>query len=116
MFPFKTAVLLLLLSLMSCVDPGRTARPAGETNRMVNGSKDSYLIDGKSVVKADFDKFLSSLKEKTGTWFCAEMNDGGETGYDAVDKSGAVYQVRLRSSSGKARNSISRKDGDSPVK
>jgi hypothetical protein len=68
-----------------------------------------YLIDGKSVAKEEFNKFLSTLKEVPGTWFCAETNKGGRTGWDARDDKGVVYEYRCYSESNNSKQTIRQK-------
>lgn len=99
-------VMALALLLSACV--GGKQNPSVDTNR-ISTADESYMIDGKSVPAAEFNRFQKALKEVPGTWFCAEMKDGGETGFDAKNRLGTVYQVRLRSENGKIRNSISMK-------
>jgi hypothetical protein len=67
-----------------------------------------FFIEDKPVSKNEFDKFLATLKENPNTWFCAETNKGGRTGYDASDIEGVVYEVRFISEEG-ATGSIRRK-------
>jgi len=85
-----------------------------KSNNLNRGSmpmekKDVYIINNNEVNKEEFDKFLKTLKEIENTWYCAELKDGGETGYDAADPNGIVYQVRFRSSMNGSRNSIIKK-------
>ena len=69
----------------------------------------SYLIDGNSVTKDVFEKYLSTLKEVPGTWFCAETNKGGRTGWDARDDKGVVYEYRCYSESNNSKQTIRQK-------
>jgi hypothetical protein len=71
--------------------------------------KDKYLINNKSVSRKEFETFLATLKEVPGTWFCAETNKGGVTGYDALDSKGVVYRYRSESSPDGARNTLTLK-------
>ena len=67
-----------------------------------------YSINDAPVAADEFNAFLKTLREVRGTWFCAETNKGGTTGYDAVDTRGAVYQYRVYSESGNNRCTIKR--------
>ncbi len=68
---------------------------------------EKYIINGKEVFKTDFEDFLKNLTEIPGSWFCDEISytneegimlDGGETGYDAEDQEGNVYEYRCLTS------------------
>jgi hypothetical protein len=78
-----------------------------------------YTIQGKEVAKDEFDTFLESLKKISGTWFCDEitLRDkdgnvvlGAETGYDAEDEVGNVYEYRYLSSPDQTTYSITKRD------
>jgi hypothetical protein len=71
--------------------------------------KSEYFIDNKMVTKEKFNNFLSSLKENTGSWFCAETKNGGITGYDAKDIKGKIYEVRFYYESGNSKSTIKKK-------
>lgn len=71
--------------------------------------KEEYTIDNKVVTKEIFNNFLATLKELPHTWFCGETAGGGETGYDAIDKQGVVYEYRASLNSGISKNSIKKK-------
>jgi len=71
--------------------------------------KDIYIINNNEVSKEEFDNFLKTLKEIEKTWFCAEMKDGGLTGYDASYTNGIVYEVRCKSNMNGSRNSVNKK-------
>jgi hypothetical protein len=73
-------------------------------------AKDRYLINEKSVSKKEFDKFLTTLKEVPGTWFCAETNVGGTTGYDAADNHGVLYMYKSETNADGTVNSITLKN------
>ncbi len=68
-----------------------------------------YTINDKNVSIKEFGKFLGSLKEIKDTWFCAETNYGGITGYDAKDKLGKIYEYRAKSDQSGSTNSIKKK-------
>lgn len=72
-----------------------------------------YLVEGKPVDKATFDALVASTTEVPGTWYCDEMIDGGETGWDGKDAEGTVYEIRLLSVEAGSTNSI-RAKGDHP--
>jgi hypothetical protein len=76
----------------------------------ITKSTTEYTIDGKSVSKEEFEKFLSGLKELSGTWYCAETSTGGITGYNAADKKNVIYEYKTTSDSGKSINAIRRKN------
>ncbi len=86
-----------------------------KTRRLLKaGNKDNiikevYQINDLPVTKKSFNKLLSSLKELTHTWFCAETTAGGRTGYEAVDKKGVIYEVRFESEYGNSISSIKKK-------
>jgi hypothetical protein len=69
-------------------------------------NKSEYKINGISMDKQTFDKFLSGLKELPHTWFCAETKTGGITGYDAVNENNQVFEVRFKSDNGNTLNTI----------
>ena len=82
-------------------------KKAIEEIRMVKDSINTvYEINNKVVSKEKFEKFNKSLKEISGTWYCAETTTGGITGYDAKDKKGRIYELIYCSESGKSTNSI----------
>ena len=54
-------------------------------------SLSAYYIDGIGVGAEIFDSLLLELKQIRGSWYCDDMSDGGQTGYDAKDKKGNVY-------------------------
>jgi hypothetical protein len=72
--------------------------------------KTEYKIDDKLVSQQEFDTFKSVLKELSETWFCAETNKGGITGYDMVDTKGVVYQFRAESENGSSKISLGKKE------
>jgi hypothetical protein len=67
---------------------------------------EEYEINGKSVEKIKFNLLFSKLKELAKTWYCAETNTGGRTGYDAVDEKGVLYQCVFISDSGNSKSII----------
>lgn len=71
-----------------------------------------YLIEGKSVDKATFEALVASTTEVPGTWYCDEMIDGGETGWDGKDAEGTVYEIRLLSVEAGSTHSIRGKRGN----
>ncbi|MFX1465499.1 MAG: hypothetical protein ACFFA5_03405 [Promethearchaeota archaeon] len=80
-----------------------------------------YTIKGKEVTKDEFDNFLESLKKISETWFCDELTltdkdgkevFGGETGYDAEDEEGNVYEYRCLTSPDLNTCSITKRDLD----
>jgi len=71
--------------------------------------KDKYLIDNKSVSKKEFERFLAKLKQVPGTWFCAETNNGGVTGYDAKDDKGVLYSYKSESTQAGVLNTLALK-------
>lgn len=78
-------------------------------NKIGDAITDEYSIDDIPVTAEDFAAFLKALREMPNTWFCAETNMGGITGYDAVDTRGVVYHYRTYSESGNNRCTIKRK-------
>lgn len=72
-----------------------------------------YLVEGKPVDKETFDALVASTTEVPGTWYCDEMVDGGETGWDGKDAAGTVYEIRLLSVEAGSTSSI-RAKGDHP--
>lgn len=70
-----------------------------------------YLIDGQEVSSAVYGAFRKSLKEVPGTWYCAEMSDGGATGMDGTASDGARYKIHEQSTErGGDRMIITRQD------
>jgi hypothetical protein len=86
-----------------------------QTNKKINikdknkMEKSIYTIDDKEVTKEIFDAFLAGLKEVPHTWFCAETDKGGITGYDGADEHGVVYEYRAISEPGNNKCSIRKK-------
>jgi|GEM_PF-2185908 len=76
-------------------------------------SSAQYFIDGREVAAAEFEARLKSLKEVEHTWFCAETSDGGITGYDGKDESGAVYEYRAESGQKAGKSSLAKKPSSS---
>jgi hypothetical protein len=68
--------------------------------------KAGYSINNKTVSEKEFNKFKDSLKEIKGTWFCAETNTGGTTGYDAKNNFGTIYEIRFTTDDKVNSNSI----------
>ena len=54
-------------------------------------SLSGFWINSKAVSEKTFNEFLDKLEPVKGTWYCDEMEEGGQTGYDAKDKKGNVY-------------------------
>ncbi len=57
-------------------------------------NREVYMLDRKTVDRDDFESFEASTTEVPGTWYCDEMSDGGETGWDVTDARGVVCEVR----------------------
>lgn len=94
-------VVIILLGFQLQAQNGK--RPEKSKNTV------EYTINDKIVSSKEFDKFLSSLTEVKGTWFCDETATGGNTGYDAKDKQGTMYEYRAESEQNSSRNSIKKK-------
>lgn len=62
-----------------------------ELNELEEDTLGGYYINSKSVNETKFYDFLETLKPLKGTWYCDDMDDGGQTGYDAEDAKGNVY-------------------------
>jgi hypothetical protein len=74
-----------------------------------------YFIDRLPVPELVYNAFRETLKEEKGTWFCAEMTDGGSTGMHATASDGTRYAIRETSSTKRgARYSITRLDAPAP--
>lgn len=99
----KKNIYLLIIFLF--IFPAQYVQAQGQEVKI----ESKYSIDGRSVTEAEFNQFKDTLKEVKGTWFCAETNTGGITGYNAADKDGTVYEIRFISDSRKDENSISKK-------
>jgi hypothetical protein len=95
---FRTIIPLVVVLL--------TSISTAATQQNTLKTRDTYLINEKTVSKKQFEKFLATLKEVPGTWFCAETNVGGTTGYDAADKHGVLYLYRSETNADGAVNSI----------
>ena len=100
----KKIIYLLIIFLFIC--PVRYVTVHSQEIRI----ESKYTIDGRAVTEAEFSQFKDTLKEVKGTWFCAETNKGGITGYDAKDQSGILYEVRYISDNKADENSISKKN------
>lgn len=96
---------LVALFVITCTQ----AFAQDETKKKESQSSVEYTIDGKKVSRTQFDKFLKGLEEIKGTWFCDETTEGGNTGYDAKDKQGTVYQYRAESEKHSSKNFIHKK-------
>ncbi len=57
-------------------------------------SAEVYVLDRKTVDRHAFESFEASTTAVQGTWYCRDKSDGGETGWDATDDRGVVYEVR----------------------
>lgn len=74
-----------------------------------------YAINRLAVSKAVYNAFRATLKEEPGSWFCAEMTDGGSTGMHATSSDGKRYAVREVSSTKRGdRHSITQLDSSKP--
>jgi len=72
--------------------------------------KSAWSIQGKTVSREEYEKFVAGLK-KTGTgWYCKETSEGGVTGEDMKDAEGIIYQVRIASDLEGVSHEIRRKD------
>jgi hypothetical protein len=65
-------------------------------NSALNMKKHIYMIDGKPVTEQAFQE-LSKVLTGQDHWYCAEMNDGGETGWESRDAYGYRYKVIYKS-------------------
>jgi hypothetical protein len=102
--------IIITLSLFKVSNINANNSKVNYQNQQHNDTiKTEYKIDNKIVTQEKFEKFLTCLKEISGTWFCAETTTGGITGYDAKDKREKVYEVRYYYDDGKSKNSISSK-------
>ena len=54
-----------------------------------------YFINETQIEEKEFEKFLQSLKEIENTYHCKLTKHGGTTTYEAKDKLGNRYSVRL---------------------
>ena len=68
--------------------------PAPKGPEAAEPSTARYFVEGKPVRRDTFERVVSSTSEVPGTWYCDEMSDGGETGWQATGKDGTVYRVR----------------------
>lgn len=75
-------------------------------SKQSNMITEEYLINTKTVSRQTFDNFLSNLQEIPSTWYCAETNDGGRTGYKLKDSTGNVYVYVSVSKASGSKNSI----------
>lgn len=103
---YIAVMLVFYLFLMSCIS-GNSKIKASST------SEDNAIlrctIDDTVVNREEFEKFLKTLKEVPHTWFCAESTTGGETGYDAADWLGNIYEYRAISENSNNHWSIKKK-------
>lgn len=82
---------LFLFTLFSPYTFQAQTKPKAKTDTQ----KTSYSINGKAVNKIEFDKLYHSLIEVKGTWYCAETDEGGKTGFDGKTKNGTVYEYKM---------------------
>lgn len=54
-----------------------------------------YFYNDEVVSEQKFKELQSALAEVPKTWYCKEMRDGGETGFDATDREGTIYHIRM---------------------
>ncbi len=104
---YKTFYKLVLVMLF--VITGTQSYAQGITKKKNSQPSVEYTINDKKVSRVEFDKFLKGLEEIKGTWFCDETTTGGNTGYDAKDKQGTVYEYRAESEQHSSKNSIKKK-------
>ena len=50
-------------------------------------------IDGQTVSRQEFDRFLATLTQTDG-WYCDMTTTGGETGWNARDAAGAIFTFK----------------------
>jgi hypothetical protein len=86
--------------------PSRAPEPSRTAPKVAEGTSARYLVDGKPVDRSTFDQIVSSTIEVPGTWYCDEVTDGGETGWDATGQDGTVYQIRLTTDAEGSTNTI----------
>ena len=98
-----TVIILCSLIISSCTVQREINTIKSPDNK---GNKAEYILNNREVSEQEFSKFLSTLKEVTGTWFCAETINGGITGYDAKNKYGAIYEYRVVSENKKSQFTI----------
>jgi hypothetical protein len=70
-------------------------------------------VDGVIVTKAEFDRFLASLRPEQRHWTCAETNDGGVVSYERVDADGHVWSSREVSSTETGNERVADRIGSS---
>lgn len=85
-----------------------------ESFKIVLGDPDShsengYFIDGQEVDAASFEKFKELLTPVEGTWYCADMNDGGMTSEDLRSTEGVVYRYEAETTTEVDRTSLTRR-------
>jgi hypothetical protein len=71
----------------------------------------SWEINGRSVTRAEFERFLGTLREVPGTWYCAETTTGGETGHHALDSAGNLYEYQAVTDDSGDRSTLRRRSG-----
>ncbi len=109
MMMMRTAWLIAVISSVGCsprapaptlpVEPKAAPEPSAEVSSATDPTAPSdssvrYLVDGVPADREAYERFRSSISEVPGTWYCDETSAGGETGWDAIDAEGTVYQVR----------------------
>ena len=65
-------------------------------NSVQNIKKHIYMINGEPVTEQTFQELSKTLNGQDH-WYCAEMSDGGATGWESRDSSGHRYKVVYRS-------------------
>ena len=76
-------MVILVLVMLAGVSNAQETKPENNT---------IYLIASKEVSKKKFDRTLKGLKEIKNTWYCAETNVGGSTGYNCEARNGQQYK------------------------
>ncbi len=99
--------IICFISIFVCCNT--VTAQTGKSETVGKESTFEYTINDKVVTEKEFSKFLSSLNQMDHTWFCAETNTGGETGYSAKDWKGVVYEYLSISDGGKSIHSIKKK-------
>lgn len=70
---------------------------------------DAWIIDGRSVSKAEYERLRKKLKATGEGWYCKKTPGGGRTGHEAKAPDGTLYVVEAVTDSAGGRQSITRK-------
>lgn len=95
-------IVVLIVMVIAFIGGGTDRNSSGESVMR------EYYIMNERVPEHEFRSFMESLTEVPGTWYCEEHEGGGETGYQAEDVNGQVFDYISESGEAGQVNRVAR--------